>query len=153
LHDQDFAEAVDDKAGQPVGLAVNEAVIGLREQPLAQAQGPLQPPREKPLPDHPRRVAIKDPRRHQRMRVEHGDAHRPLIGALQRDQRAGRQRLCRRVDAHLGRIDPGMAAGAAALAAGQQDHRGARRRLVGGNRAAFSRYRCFVHGPPGDAGA
>ena len=47
LHDQNRAETVDDQTRQPVGLGMDEPVIGLIEQALAQPQGPFEPAQQK----------------------------------------------------------------------------------------------------------
>ncbi len=135
LHDQHVAEAVDDEPRQPVRLGMDEAVIGRVVQPLAQPQCPLEPPHQEPPPDRPRPVAVEEPRGEKRVRVEHRDAERPLVGAPQGHQRAGRQRLRRGVHRDFVGIDPRVAAFGAAVAAGLQRHGRPRRRVVGaGNR-------------------
>ncbi len=46
LHHENCPETVDDETGQPVGLGMDEAIIGLVEQPLAQPQRAFEPARQ-----------------------------------------------------------------------------------------------------------
>ena len=89
LHDEHRAEPVDDEAREPVRLGMDKPVIGRAVDPLAQTQSSFEMPHKKPLSDRPRGVAVEEPRRQERMRVEHRNAERALVAAPQCDERAG----------------------------------------------------------------
>ena len=111
LHDEHRPEAVDDQARQPVGLGMDEAIIGRLEEPLAQPERALEPAREKAPADRPAGVAIQEARREQAVRVEHRHPERRCSSARRKVTSVpGAQRLRRRVHPHLVRIDPRVAA-------------------------------------------
>ncbi len=144
LNDDDIADAIDDQTGQPVGLGMNEAVIGLVEQLPAQPQCPLDPAREKAPADCPAGVAVEQARGEQAVRVEHRHTERAAVGAAQCNERAGSERPRRLVHPHFVRIDPGMAGlGAPVPRRKQSDGRPGRRivgnRLTGLDRIDFHR--------------
>ncbi len=76
---------------------MDEAVKGFIEQTLAQFEGPPEPPDEKAAADRPSRVAVEQARGEQGVGVEHRDAERAGVGAPQRDETAGCERLARSV--------------------------------------------------------
>src|SRR4029077_2432532 len=101
---------------QSVGLGMDEAIIGCLEDPLAQSQRALDPAGEKPPADRASAVAVEEARGKEAMRVEHPDPERAATGPAQSDQGTGGKRLCRNVDPHFVRIDPGVAALGAPMA-------------------------------------
>ncbi len=123
LHDEDRPEPVDDETRQSIRLGMNEAVIGPVEEPLAQGERALQPGGDKAPVDRPPGVAVEEAGRHEAVRVEHGHTERALVGAAQRDKRAGRQRLGGGVNPQFVRKDPGMPGLGAAMAFRRQHDR------------------------------
>ena len=113
-------EAVDDQAGQPVGLGMDDAVEGTGEQPLAQFDRTAQPVGDEGVIHHGRRIVRQQPRGDQRVRIEGVDAQRRPAGVQKPHRTAGRDRLGDGVHLDFVGIDPGMPLHDAPLAAGLQ---------------------------------
>ena len=102
------AIAVDDHAGQAVGLGMGQPVMGVLEQPPPQVLGARDAPPQPGAVDPRFGRGVEAPRGDQRMGVE--DRHpqgRAVMGG-QPHRRARRQRLRRAVHLHLVRKRPGM---------------------------------------------
>jgi len=130
LHDEDTGKAVDDKARQPVGFRVDDAIIRELEEPLAQPQGALEPTCEKAAPDSPSGVAIQEPGSDEAVRVEHRHSERAVVGTPHGDECAGYESLCCGIHPHLVRIDPRVATLGSLVPPGQQSDRGPGRRVI-----------------------
>ena len=124
---------------------MDEAIIGHIEEPLAQFEGTPDAAGEKAPADRPSCVAIEKPRGEQGMRVEHRKPERAVVGALQRDETAGCERLGCGIHLHFVRVNPWMPAFGAPVSAGEQRDPRAGCRIV---RCGLQRGYCIGAHPP-----
>ena len=119
LHHQVVAEAVHHQARQQVGVAVDQAVEGLVEQALAQAQRNIDPVYQQGLVQHVLDVArqqagadqVVGAHRHDAERLAAGGFEDGLVARLEQVQRGGD-------DIDLVAVDPQMAGAQAAVGVG-----------------------------------
>ena len=124
LDHQGLAEAVDDQAGQAVGLGMDQPVVGHADQPVAQRGGLRQPPAEEQRIDRGVGLGREHAGGDQRMRVEGDQAQRLAARRAQDGERARRQRLGLGVHQDLVGEGPGMAGADATILAGAQQDAG-----------------------------
>ena len=109
LQRQRVAVAVDDQAGQAIGLGMDQAVVGRVVELLPQRQRGAEPALRPVQVEHRAGVAVQPPGGDQAVRVEAPGAVVPAVVALQPHRAAGRQGAGRRGHGDLVREGPGVA--------------------------------------------